>query len=118
MLTLLPMRLEDLLLGAGLATSRKGLLAFRGFFSATFVLCTTSYIYVSGRGQSLGRGQSTYGVLGCEPFVEWGLLPVYEAEGLLRELADEKDGMLSAPLQDLVECGPITDTHGILGIAP
>lgn len=48
MLTLLVMRLEDLLLGAGLALSRgEGLRAFRGFLSATMVLCTTSYMAVS-----------------------------------------------------------------------
>lgn len=42
------MRLEDLLLGAGLALSRgEGLRAFRGFLSATMVLCTTSCMYVS-----------------------------------------------------------------------
>lgn len=42
------MRLEDLLLGAGLALSRgEGLRAFRGFLSATMVLRTTSYMAVS-----------------------------------------------------------------------
>jgi hypothetical protein len=42
------MRFEDLLLGAGLAISRgEGLRAFRGFLSATLVLCTTSCVYVS-----------------------------------------------------------------------
>lgn len=42
------MRLEDLLLGAGLALSRgEGLRAFRGFLSATIVSCTTSYMGVS-----------------------------------------------------------------------
>jgi hypothetical protein len=42
------MRFEDLLLGAGLALSRgEGLRAFRGFLSATMVLCTTSYMDVS-----------------------------------------------------------------------
>lgn len=47
---LLAMRLEDLLLGAGLALSRgEGLRAFRGFLSATIVLCTTSYMVVSHR---------------------------------------------------------------------
>lgn len=42
------MRLEDLLLGAGLALSRgEGLRALRGFLSATIVLCTTSYMDIS-----------------------------------------------------------------------
>lgn len=42
------MRLEDLLLSAGLALSRgEGLRAFRGFLSALIVLCTTSYTEVS-----------------------------------------------------------------------
>jgi hypothetical protein len=42
------MRVEDLLLGAGLALSRgEGLRAFRGFLRATMVLRTTSYMNVS-----------------------------------------------------------------------
>lgn len=70
-------------------------------------------MYVS-RKTFADQEQSTYGVLNREPFMEWGLLPVYKAERLLSKLANEEDGVLSTPLYNLVERCSITYFHGIL----
>lgn len=64
--------------------------------------------------RSVDQERSTYGVLNREPFMEWGLLPVYKAERLLSKLADEEDGVLSTPLYNLVERCSIAYFHGIL----
>lgn len=56
----------------------------------------------------------THGMLSCEPFIEWGLFPVDEVERFLCELANQENGVLSTPLQDLIECCPVTGFQGIL----
>lgn len=53
-------------------------------------------------------------MLSCEPFIEWGLFPVDEVERFLCELANQENGVLSTPLQDLIECCPVTGFQGIL----
>lgn len=56
----------------------------------------------------------TYGMLACEPFIEWGLFPVNEFERFLCELANQENGVLSTPPQDLIECCPVASFHSIL----
>jgi hypothetical protein len=56
-------------------------------------------------------------MLGRKPSVERSLLPVDEVERLLSELADEEDGVLSAPLHYLVESCAVANFHGILETA-
>lgn len=53
-------------------------------------------------------------MLSCEPFIEWGLFPVDKVERFLCELANQENCVLSTPLQDLIECCPIANFHGIL----